>query len=97
MGSPELGLRRDETMTAEQEAQLASLRTSWRVDGVLRRAEFDTMSAATQRSFIQEDLLGTTVKKMEDDGSITEAATGATAGRGSTTSQDAAETDSAER
>ncbi len=57
---PELTLRWDGTLTAEQEAQLASLRTSWRVHKILRRDEFETASATVQGYFIRDDLVGTT-------------------------------------
>ncbi len=53
-----LAARQNETMTAEHEAELASLRTSWRVHKVLRREEFEKMSLGTQRYFIEEELLG---------------------------------------
>ena len=51
---PQLTARPDETITAEQEAQLESLRTSWRIDGVLRRAEFGNVSAADPSSLRQK-------------------------------------------
>jgi ParB family chromosome partitioning protein len=57
---PEPALRQDETLTAEQEAQLATLRTSWRVHNVLRREEFESASAVTQGHFIRDELFATT-------------------------------------
>jgi hypothetical protein len=48
----------DESLTVEQEAQLASLRTFWRIDGVLRRAEFGNVSALIQAHFVRNELFG---------------------------------------
>jgi hypothetical protein len=67
---PEPAARREQTMTVEQETQLATLRTSWRIHKVLRREEFENTSAEAQGYFIRDELLGiTTLRKTEDAGS----------------------------
>jgi hypothetical protein len=48
----------DETLTAEEEAQLSILRSSWSVDKVLRRKQFENATAVTRGYFIRDDLLG---------------------------------------
>jgi ParB-like chromosome segregation protein Spo0J len=55
---PELTARPDETLAADQQAQLATLQTSWRIDGVLRREDFETVSAAIQTHFVRNELFG---------------------------------------
>ena len=90
----------DQAMTAEQEAQLANLRTSWRIDKVLRREEFENASAVTRGCFIRDDLLAAVTeqaKKIEDEGSAAEVATvapsqGQAAGRGLGEATDASPT-----
>ena len=90
----------DQAMTAEQEAQLGNLRTSWRIDKVLRREEFENASAVTRECFIRDDLLAAVTeqaKKIEDEGSAAEVATvapsqGQAAGRGLGEATDASPT-----
>jgi hypothetical protein len=57
----ELAATRDETLTAEEEAQLTNLRTSWQIDKVLKRDEFESASALTKRCFIRGELLRTSL------------------------------------